>query len=157
MLVNKKKKKVTDGYREYRKLVNKPLTLKEYTKVIYDFMSFCKETLLDKGEIKLPYKFGVLKIVGKKLKPTVKDGKIKGLSPDYKQTKEFWKQNPEAAKDKKMIFHTNEHSNFIRYRVSWVKKNLPIYNKGCFYFVFARANKRALAKKIKEGKEYTII
>jgi len=55
----------------------------------------------------------------------------------------------ESVKNKKVIYHLNNHSKNYIYRFKWYKENSIIPNLYYYKFVASRANKRELAKIIK--------
>jgi hypothetical protein len=55
----------------------------------------------------------------------------------------------ESVKNKKVIYHLNTHSKNFIYRFKWHKENSVIPNLYYYKFVASRANKRELAKIIK--------
>lgn len=107
--------------------------------VIFEYHKLIVDIVLNKSqEFILP--FGLGKIYIGKYKPkTLTD---KSLSYDYGHYK----------KTGQKIFHLNEHTNGYKFRLFWSKLNVPnriIYEYG---LTLVRANKRLLAKLIKENK-----
>lgn len=149
---------IIKSYKTYKTNSSRPLDKNTYVEICNNFMLFLSNRLIEKGHIKFPRGLGDLIISGRKIKPTIgEDGKIKGLSPDWKATKELWEQDAEAKEKKLLVFHTNDNTNNIRYKNTWIRARSPVTNKMIYNFILTRANKRALAKKIKEGNEYLIV
>lgn len=147
-----------DSYKEqYLKLSNKPVELKEYLEITKEYNKMLIDELQDKGLVHLPERLGTLSIVGTKAKMTVEDGKIKGLAPDWKATKELWESDKECRDNKQLVYHFNEETNGIRYRYLWSTKNVALINRTIYNLIMTKGNKRDLAKLIKSGKEYLII
>ena len=147
----------SDGYKVYKKSVKRPLDKKDFVLVINEYFQFISKKLVDTGHIVLPERLGKVEIVGRKSKVTFEEGKIKGLAPDWKATKELWEEDPEAKKNKQLVYHFNENTGGIRYRYNWYKTRVIANNKYYYNLVMTRNNKKALNKKIMEGKEYLIV
>ena len=112
------------------------ISYKQYRSIITDYFKYLKEQLLYNSKcVKLPYRLGSIQIV--KHKPKHYDKR--SLRIDYKATKQY----------NKLIFLTNEHSNFYKYRCHWDKTNVLVKNKTNYQLVMTRANKRELAQIIK--------
>lgn len=124
-----------------------------YLEQVYLLMKFLTK-LLQEGElIHLPLRCGTFQYIGKHVTPEIiNNDRIKKLSVDWVKTKEARKQDKEA-----MIFHFNEHSNGIRYKLNWSKRDVLIRNKTYYRFTQTRTNKRELASLIKEGTEFTVV
>jgi len=120
-------------------------------------MKFLSAKLFLKGEILLPERMGKLKIIGKKVKVTLEDGKIKGLAPDWAGTKKLWDKNSEAKQNKQLVYHFNEDTNGIRYRFFWSKSRVLVSNKTLYSLFMTRTNKRFLSSLVKNGQEYSIV
>ena len=82
------------------------------------------------------------------------NGNIKGLSSDWRKTKELWDRVEKAKLEKRIVYNTNEHSDTTIYKFRWRKTNVPVVNKSLYSLRITRANKRAVSNMIKEGKEY---
>lgn len=144
------------SYEQYKNKHENPLEQKQYLEILYGFFDYMIEQLLESKEISIPCKLGSLQIIGKKRQARLVDGEIKGLSPDWKETKKLWESCKECKEKKQLVYHFNEHTNSVRYKFFWSKKNVLIKNKGIYYFKPARGLKRNLAKLIKQGKEFLV-
>ncbi|MHA1197765.1 MAG: hypothetical protein ACTSQF_00210 [Candidatus Heimdallarchaeaceae archaeon] len=100
---------------------------------------------------------GRLEVQGRKQNIRVEGNKIKGLAPDWKSTIELWNRNPEAKKEKKIIYFFNEHSKGVRYKIKWTKTKIPLIFKSVLTFKAIRPVKRGVSKNVNEGKEYIIL
>jgi len=150
-------KSIRTSYKTYTDNSTQPVEKKEYVSIANGFMKFVMDKVLDGENVKLPVKFGSLYISGKKVNPKLnEEGKIINLAPDWVKTKQLWETCEDCKKDKQLVYHFNEHTNGIKYRYNWSKKNLISRNKILYSLVLSRSNKRALFQKIKEGKEYII-
>ena len=133
-----------------------PTDVNTYIAIINGFMKFFTAKLFDTGGVMLPERLGNLQIVGRKVKVKIEDGEIKGLAPDWANTKKLWKEDEEAKANKQLVYHFNEHTNYVRYRLFWSKARALVTNKTLYSLVLTRTNKRAVSKLIKAGKEYLI-
>lgn len=108
----------------------------KYRQIVTDFFQHMRDLLLEESrEVKLPYRLGTIQIVKKKPKHL----DARSLRIDYQATKQY----------NKLIFLTNEHSDFFKYRIHWSKHDVITPNKGKYQLVMTRANKRHLAAIIK--------
>ena len=128
-----------DSYSSYRETTKSPVSLKVYKEVIGDLNKDIMQYLMEGGIFTMPYRLGIIRI--KKIKNNLNNLKI-----DFKH----------YLTTGQKIYHLNDHSNGYYYRWLWdkYKAGVIIKNKGRYKFVFSRANKRALAKLIKEGNDY---
>lgn len=145
-----------DSYKSYKEISTNPVDISLYLSILNNFMLFLVAKLFYKGEIRLPNGLGTVSIIGKKQKLVLEDGKIKGLAPDWKGTKELWASDAEAKENKQIVYYFNEETQGVRYRFKWSKKRVLIQNKSMYRLIMTRTNKRALAQMIKQGKEYLI-
>lgn len=119
-----------------------------YSKVLNDFnKGISKEILENAYEFVLPQRLGIIRI--KKYKQKVKidnQGNLdtSNLSPNWKATNELWAKNAEAKKQKKRLFHTNEHSDGYQYKWHFSNYRSVCVNKSAYCFVPSRDNKRAI-------------
>lgn len=146
-----------DSYKSYKEISTNPVDISLYLSIVNSFMLFLIAKLFHTGEIKLPQGMGTISIIGKKQKLKMEDGKIKGLAPDWKSTKELWEADAEAKTNKQIVYYFNEETQGVRYRFRWSKNRVFLQNKSMYRLIMTRTNKRTLAKLIKQGKEYLII
>lgn len=144
------------SYKYYSIESKNPIDISTYIKIVNGFMKFLMAKLFLKGEILLPERMGVLKIIGKKVKVKIEGDKILGLAPDWVGTKELWSRDEKSKKEKKLVYHFNEDTNGIRYKFLWSKSKMVVPNKTLYNLKLTRTNKRFLSSLIKEGKEYLI-
>jgi len=129
-----------------------------YSKVLNSFNKKISEKIMKESfEYIIPYRLGILRI--KKYKPSIKideNGNLdyKGLSPNWKATKELWKKDKEARKAKKIVFHTNDHSDGYNYKWHFSNYRSNCENRSVYSFIPTRTNKRTLAELIKD-EEFT--
>lgn len=147
-----------DSYKLYKEKTEKPIIdIKTYLDIVNGFMKFIMSKVFEGYEVRLP-RIGTVSIVGNKIKPRIgEDGEIKGLAPNWAETKKLWDKNPTAKANKQLVYCFNEHTNGIRYKLLWAKKGVIIQNKKVYTLKFSRANKRKVNKLANEGKEYYVI
>ena len=124
-----------------------------YTKILSEFNSaIAQEIMFDNLEYKVPVRMGVLSI--KKKKPKIyfneNNEMVNRMPVNWKATLEMWKEDPDAKEKKKLIKHTNEHTN--GYVPFWY---LNTYSanfkyKTVYKFAATRTNKRSLAQILKD-------
>jgi len=148
-------KNLRESYRLYKESVANPIDIKTYLILTADYNKFLIDKVLEGKEITLPSRMGTLSILGKEQKIRFdEEGKIAGLAPDWVKTKELWDSNPEAKAEKKLLYHTNSHTDNVRYKYLWSKKNVLVENKTLYSLRLTRTNKRAVHQKIIEGAQY---
>ena len=146
-----------DSYSIYKALSNNPIEKPRFLVIANHFMKFLVEKLFTTGSIIIPERLGKIEIFGKKVRLKIEDGEIKGLAPDWAETKKLWEEDPVAKENKQLVYHFNEETNGVRYRFSWSKNRVLVSNKTYYNLIMTRGNKRSLSKLIKEGKEYLIV
>ena len=119
-------------------------------------MEFLMNKVIEGEEVTLPAKLGTLFIQGTKKKLAFNKDGVPLLPPNWGETKKLWDRNPEAKANRKVVYCLNEETSGVVYKVLWSKNRVPIENKLYYNFILTRANKRAIHKRIKEGKEYII-
>jgi len=125
-------------------------------KIANEYMEFLMEKVLDGEEVTLPAKTGTLQIRGTKKKLSFNEDGTPRLPPNWAATKRLWERDPEAKANKKVVYCLNEETNGVVYKAHWSKNAVAIENKMYYSLILTRANKRAINKRIKEGKEYLI-
>lgn len=145
-----------DSYKLYKEKSESPVDVSTYISIVNGLMKFLMNKLFEVGGISFPERLGTLQIVGKKVKVRIEDGVIKGLAPDWANTKKLWEESDIAKRDKKLVYHFNEHTNSVRYRFFWSKARSLVANKTLYNLKLTRTNKRSLSSLIKQGKEYLI-
>jgi hypothetical protein len=126
-----------------------------FTKVISDFNDrIYKEHIVIKAyEFRLVGRLGKISIkqFKRKLKLNDENKLVSKLSCNYKKTKELWSNNEEAKKNKKLVYHTNEHTDGYEFRCHWNKKTSNVPCNNFYQFIPVRTNKRFIAKCFNEG------
>ena len=148
-------KNIRDSYKLYKNSTAHPVDIKIYLNLISSYNKFLMEKVLEGKEVTLPSRMGTLSIVGKEQKIRFnEEGKLIGLAPDWVQTKILWESNSEAKAQKKILYHTNSHTDSVRYKYLWSKKNVLVENKTLYSLRLTRTNKRAVHTKIMSGIKY---
>lgn len=147
---------IRKSYKLYKSITKDPIDIKEYIYIANDYNKFLIQQLLTGDQITLPAKMGTLMIVGRKEKITFDENGNPNLAPDWVKTKALWERNLDAKLQKKLIYHTNEHTNGVIFSAVWGKDKVAIENKRLYSLQLARPNKRAIHKAIKQGMEFFI-
>jgi hypothetical protein len=146
---------IRDSYSLYKANIETPIDIRTYIEIVNGFIKFLMDKVLEGWDIRLPAKLGVIGIRGKKVKPKVdKDGKIKGLAPNWGETRKLWAKDEKAKENKTILYCFNEHTNGVRYNIEWIKKTALFKNKSVYSLRFSRGNKRTTSAKIYNGAEY---
>lgn len=119
--------------------------------VINEFNEYIADRLIKGDRIILPYDLGCMDVIKKKQKYNITDdGKIdvKSLLVDWPKTWDYWKVNEKAAKEKKLLYYTNEHSDNFRYKFRWEKTNFKAKHAKYYSFKPSRLLSRKLAEYI---------
>lgn len=124
------------------------ITQQEYSAIIKDInLAIVKLVILENFEFKIPCNLGTFSVRQAPVRYKLKeDGELntKILTADFKATRELWLKNEEARKAKKLIFHTNEHTNGNRMTYWWSKKGAKASGIAVYYFQACRQVKRLL-------------
>lgn len=129
----------------------------EYAEIIRGFMKFIMRAVFNGETVELPARMGYISIKGKKVIPRFdENGEIVNLAPDWVKTGKLWKENPEAEKERRMIYHFNEHTAGVRYKITWDRSTTGAVNKMLYLFIPSRENKRTAWKSVLAGKEYYV-
>ena len=147
-----------ETYKEYKKKNADYVDIRTYLHIFQLFIKFLIIKAFEGHDIVLPARLGYIGIRGSKIKPRIdNEGNVKGLAPNWRETKELWNRNPEAKERKELVYCFNEHTNGYRYKLVWFKKNYIFINKNIYSFKLSRENKRTMMKMINKGKEYITI
>ena len=156
MSKNKKTLTIADSYQKYLRETpeENQVDKASYIALCYAYNRLMMDKILNGHKVVLPAKLGTVEVKGFKEKFNFENGVIRGLSPNWRQTKELWENNPEAKAEGKVIYNTNEHSSGVRYKFLWSKKNCHVRNNTSYGLTIARGAKRELSKLIFNGQEY---
>ena len=156
MIVKKDYYNSRDSYIDYCAKTNNPIPIQQYLYIVNSYMKALVADLLENGQSSLPEKLGTLHVYGKKTKFKMENGEIKGLAPDWGETRKLWSKDEESKLSKQLVYHFNEDTNGVRYKYLWSKNRVLVSNKTLYTLKMTRANKRKLSSLIKGGKEYLI-
>lgn len=154
--MQKTDKNIRYSYRIYKKKVQNPVDLKTYITLCNNYNKFLMSKVFEGFEVTLPSRLGTFQIIGNKKKIRFDENGKPMLPPDWVKTKALWEKCEECKKEKKIVYHTNDHTNGVVYKLHWSKKRVLIKNKSLFSFRLTRDNKRNIHRMIIEGKEYFI-
>ena len=122
------------------------LSSKEYSDILKDLNDgIINMIILENFEFKMPFGLGKLSMVQKKVKFRLDHkGELntKNLAVNYKETIALWNKDEDARLNKRLIFHTNEHTNGNTMGFWWSKKGASTVGIHAYYFVLSRTNKR---------------
>lgn len=155
-----KHKNIKNSYlEEYKNEVENPVSYTTFNHIIQLFFVFLLSKVFDGEEVTLPCRLGTLYIRGVKEKVRFdENGKVLGLSVNWRKTKELWDSNPEAKLEKRRVFNTNEHSSGIRYKFVWGRNRVLTQYKSLYSLRLIRTTKRELHRLIvEENKEYLTV
>jgi len=130
-----------DMYKEYikDKEENSPynVSYKVFVDICTEFYKEISDHVLKGGIYFMPYRMGNISVTKRKPAKMTKFA----LSPDWENTQKYGK----------LIPHTNDHTDYYKFRFHWSKNDCYVKNKGKYRMVFTRKNKRELAKTIRTG------
>lgn len=148
--------KSQEQYDYYVKTTGNPLHISKriYTEIREKFFKKIMEKVITEAyEYRFPYKMGYLLPIKYKKKIHYADnGLIKpgSFSIDYGATLKLWEENPEAAKNKKVLVHLNEHSNGFTPALWWDRRSTIVTNLRYYSFKPTRDINRTIAKVFKD-------
>ena len=134
---------IRSSFKRYSKEAEKPVEIKDFVSIANNYMEFLMDKVIEGEEVTLPAKLGTLFIQGTKKKLAFNKDGVPLLPPNWGETKKLWDRNPEAKANRKVVYCLNEETS-------------GVVNKLYYNIILTRANKRAIHKRIKEGKEYII-
>lgn len=146
---------VEDYYKDYkRKHKESDLTPKQYADILDDVLIGIRDRMsTTMYDYKLPSALG--KIVIRKYRPKIKlddnGDPIVRLAPDWKATKQMWKDYPETKEKKQLVYHTNEHSSGYLFVIDYKKDNCKFLNRIFYAAQINRQFKRNVSKSITDG------
>jgi hypothetical protein len=152
----KTERNIRDSYALYKETSDNPVDIKTYIELANDYNKFLCHHVHEGFEVVLPMRMGTLSIVG--TKPEIKfdeDGKPK-LPTNWPATIKLWNKDPQAKEEGRKVYHTNDHSDGIRYKYFWSKKRMFVTQKNLYSLKMTRENKRKVPELVAEGKEYYV-
>jgi phage FluMu protein Com len=152
-------KNLTDSYTLFKeRFKDTTISKSDYVKIAGAFLKYImKRVIYNSDTVHLPFKTGVIEVIGLRSKITIgENGEIKGLSPNWKKTKELYEKCPECKEKRQIVYNTNEHTDGIRYKFNWGLRNMVMKNKLYYVLKMTRENKRNLYRAILNGQEYEV-
>lgn len=129
-----------------------PVDANLFRKITADYWDQIGDAMIyDNYEVKFPIKFGYLKIVKEKRKTKFYKDKAINLLVDWGATNKLWKENPEAAKAKRLMYNINEHTDGYMIKFWWDRRTSTVKNLSAYCFKMNRTKARKLATAIKGG------
>lgn len=150
---------IKDIYKRYINTIEKntiyDIKQVKFTSILKRFNTEILDLIVLKGyEVKLPM-LGVVRVSGRKVKLKLdENGNLdtSRLPVDYKATKELWSRDLEAAKNKKLIFITNNHTDGYKYFFHWTKGRVKSIS--AVSFKLYRHHSRLISKVLKNREVY---
>lgn len=149
-------KNLRDSYKTYANVSDNPVDIRDYLLLVGNYNKFLIDNVLDGYEVVLPMKVGIISIIGAVPKITFDDDGNPNLPVNWPATWQLWKKKPESKEQKKKIYHTNDHTDGVRYKYFWSKKKMFVVNKNLYSLRLTRENKRAVPMMVAQGKEYFV-
>jgi len=121
-----------------------------HSKILHQFHILLLNKMIQEAYIFSMPGMGTIAVKRRKIKIRFEpDGRLRtyNLPVDYNETLKLWKRDPVAAKSKRLVFFSNDHTNGWRYTWHWhrnTRKNFSLYK-----FIPCRNMKRQLAKALK--------
>lgn len=132
------------------------LSRKQFNAFIKDLMIALTNAMIDESlEIKIPM-LGAFRVRERKLNLLNHNNELAKLKPDWGKTWEYWRSKYSELtdeqiieiKNKKLIYHDNEHSNQYYYHIIWEKRRCLIANNSLYNFIPNRLLKSKLSNTI---------
>jgi hypothetical protein len=143
---------IREAYRYYKSRVDNPIPYKKFREVWITLIDKVTKGIVEEGkDFTMPYRLGSVGIRKQKIRVKMNpDGSIdkRYLRPDWKATKELWKRDEEAKKDKRLVFHLNRHFGGYNAKWFWDKSTCIVKNQAAYSLTMSRENKRKLSEAI---------
>lgn len=147
-------------YKDYKKSVDNPVTYKQYKEFYNELGEEIYRLLINGETIPMPNGFGNLRIFKKKPKVVEQENgelRLYGYRPDWKATKQLWKEKfptrtleeLKAIKNKPIVFHKNVETDGFRFSLG--KERCILKGRNLIEFNFVRDKNRQFNKFIKNG------
>jgi hypothetical protein len=140
---------IREAYKYYKLYKDDTVSYKEFRAIWTTFIDKVTTSIVESGkDFSMPYRLGSVGI--RKRKIVVKmnpDGTIdkRFLRPDWNATKQLWAEDPEAMKEKRLVFHLNKHFNGYNAKWFWDKSTCIVTNQTAYSLTMSRDNKRKLS------------
>lgn len=148
------------------------ITLKIFNLILKKYYTEISRLIIEECfDYRIPFKLGYLKIKSFKLNLKIVNGKLdkKKLTPDYAATRKWYMKNfpiecptyhsamlylrklKLEGKDRKILYHYNDHTSGYTYRWHWNKGFSSIINITIYKFIPIRRNKKAISDWVKKN------
>jgi hypothetical protein len=140
---------IREAYKYYKLYTENPVSYKQFRLIWTTFIDKVTTGIVESGrDFSMPYRLGAVGI--RKRKIVVKlnpDGTIdkRSLRPDWDATKQLWAKDPEAMKQKTLVFHLNKHFGGYNAKWFWDKSTCIVKNQTAYSLMLSRNNKRKLS------------
>jgi len=134
-----------DSFKDYKKSSKKNISKTKYCNVCHEFNKALSQKIIKESfEFKIPFGLGYLRIKASKPKLKFKNGKpqIHKMAINWKETLNLWermygdKSKAEYKKipDKKLVVHTNEHTDGYVMKWYWDRRISNVKNQTVYMF-----------------------
>lgn len=148
--------RLDDAYNLYKQLSENPVDKSTYSRIVRKVNKHVTDKMIfENFEVNLPNRLGSVRIKKKKIKVGLNpDGSLNKimLRPDWDATMRLWEKDPEAKKQKKLVYHLNRHTDGYNHYFYWDKYTCNVPNNTAYSLTMTRSIKRKLAKVLKEDK-----
>ena len=142
-----KKKQKESG----KEAVEKPI----FNKIVKEFNeAICEEIVENAYEYRMPNRLGYLRVRKHNTRLILDaNGKLKTshMHPDWKATNDLWAVNEGAKAEKKIVLHTNRHTQGYYYKWYWDKRACNIKNNSVYSLLMSRTNKRRISEAVNKN------
>lgn len=141
--------KITGGlwnsYELFKLETDSTIDRQSYCKICQEFNKRISQKIIKESfEFKIPFGLGYLRIKTNRRKIRIKDGKLQPhkMAPDWKATWTLWRrlypdktrEEIKAIPDKKIVIHTNDHTDGYIMRWYWDKRLSNVKNQTVYMF-----------------------
>ena len=142
-------------WRFYKKIFKNDVTEKEYREILNTYMDFIIGKVLDGHTVTLPARMGKLVVKSWKSKIKINEkGVVLNRKVAWAKTRQYWRENPEAAEKKLLLYCSNYDTNGEISKIMWKKDKILENEKQFFVFTPVRSFSLALKDRILKGQEY---
>lgn len=124
-----------------------------FLNVLYTFNQILVDYVLETGNlVRFPFGMGHLSINKYKrsyFRKNKDNEQIINLKPDWNKTMTLWKECPECKEQKKLVYHTNTHTDGFSYYWMWIFGSNMLFGR-IWKFDLNRVHSRRLAALLKE-------
>ena len=147
------KQGISNIFRFYKQSASKPTDFHTFKRVWETFIDEVIHGIILEGkDFSMPSLGSVGIRKQKVIVAMTPDGDIdkRYLRPDWAKTKELWAKDPEAKKNKQLVYHLNKHFNGFNCKWFWDKSTCSVPNNTAYSLTMVRSHKRELARVIQD-------